>query len=131
MGEDFFNPDRLKTTIDELEDLCFGKKYWSRYFIKDLDSTLYGIKPYAKHTVAHDLEYLFPRVKPYIGQGKKLKTLPRKVKSTILAYQALLRMQNKIIRNPGMLDPILFDIFIDYISRIEEKDYTRFKYTAA
>nr|WP_319777120.1 hypothetical protein [uncultured Sphaerochaeta sp.] len=131
MGEDFFNPTRLKTSMEELEDLCFGKSYWNRYFIKDLDSSLYGIKPYAKHTITHDLETLFPRVKPYIGQGKKLKSLPQKVKATILAYQALLRMQNKIIRNPGMLDPILFDIFIDYISQIEEKDYTRFKYSAA
>ncbi|MBN2625721.1 MAG: hypothetical protein JXA95_03565 [Spirochaetales bacterium] len=131
MGEDFFNPDRLKVSIDELEDLCFGKHYWSRYYIKDLDSSLYGIKPYAKHTIAHDLETLFPRVKPYIGMGRKMKTLPPKVKATILAYQALLRMQNKIIRNPGMLDPILFDIFIDYISGIEEKDFSHFKYSAA
>ncbi|MDC7222954.1 MAG: hypothetical protein PQJ60_04385 [Spirochaetales bacterium] len=131
MAEDFFNPDRLKSTIEELEELCFGKKYWQRYFIKDLDSSLYSIKPYAKHTLAHDLDQLFPRVKPYIGQGKKLKALPQKVKSTILAYQTLLRMQNKIIRNPGMLDPILFDIFIDYISRIEEMDYSHFKYSAA
>ncbi|MDC7219899.1 MAG: hypothetical protein PQJ59_08165 [Spirochaetales bacterium] len=131
MAEDFFNPDRLKSSIEELEDLCYGKKYWQRYFIKDLDTSLYGIKPYAKHTIAHDMEKLFPRVRPYIGQGQKLKTLPKKVKATILAYQTLLRMQNKIIRNPGMLDPILFDIFIDYISRIEEKDYTHFKYSVA
>lgn len=131
MGEDFFNPDRLKTTVEELEDLCFGKKYWSRYFIKDLDSSLYGIRPYAKHTVAHDLEKLFPRVKPYIKSGRKLLTLPKEVKATILAYQALLRLQNKIIKNPGMLDPILFDIFIDYISQVENKDYSPYKYAAS
>jgi HD-GYP domain-containing protein (c-di-GMP phosphodiesterase class II) len=131
MGEDFFNPDRLKTTVEELEELCYGKMHWNRYFIKDLDSSLYSIKPYAKHTVAHDIETLFPKVKPYIGQGKNLRSLPKKIKSTIINYQTLLRMQNKIIRNPGMLDPILFDIFIDYISRIEEIDYSRFKYTVA
>jgi hypothetical protein len=131
MAEDFFNPDRLKTSIDELEELCFGKRYWDRYFIKDLDSSRYGIKPYAKHTVAHDLEILSPKVRPYIGSGKKLLTLPKQVKATILAYQALLRLQNIIVKNPGMLDPILFDIFIDYISLIEEKDYTSYKYAAS
>lgn len=129
MQEDFFGSKESYISEEELMTLCYNNPIWKKYFIPSYNKT-FRVKPYGKYAMEYDIQRLRPIVKNSIKAIKRKETVTDSAKKSVLQYQELLNLLSRVKQLPGQLDPIVYDIFIDYLSDIFNENLSRYKFTS-